>query len=109
MQTDDNVIDLKRTIENDQRKEPRMRALKRATLSFNQGYGVFEGVVRNQSPSGAKLSFGEALGVPNRFLLTVSGDARARLAEIRWRGDGEVGVAFVEEAGRQGPDPAFDR
>ncbi|WP_157015768.1 PilZ domain-containing protein [Mesorhizobium xinjiangense] len=94
----DTVVELTSKIDTERRKEPRRRVLKNATISFNRGYGAFEGVIRSQSPSGARLSFGDALGLPPRFVLDVPGDARTRLAEVRWRSDGDVGVELIEEA-----------
>lgn len=79
----------------ERRSHLRRRVLKGATLEFNRGFGAFECVVRNISDGGARLSFGDALGVPARFDLRVGPDGEWRHAEVRWRGPSDVGVAFV--------------
>lgn len=76
----------------ERRAEIRHRVLKGGSLSFNNGYGALECVVRNLSDGGAKLVFGDVLAVPPRFLLSVSGEVPAREAEVRWRGETEIGV-----------------
>lgn len=78
----------------DRRSARRNRVLKGATLTFNKGYGAFEGVVRDLNDAGARLSFGDASAVPSSFILRIGDDARARLASVRWRSASMVGVAF---------------
>jgi len=79
----------------ERRTELRRRAFKGASLSFDKGLGAFECVARNLSADGAKLVFGDALGVPARYSLRVFGDAGWREAEVRWRGPSEVGVGML--------------
>jgi hypothetical protein len=78
----------------ERRIERRRRVLRGATLRFNGGFGVMEGLVRNESEHGAQLSFGDATGVPPGFGLVVNGAARAAL--VRWRSAGLIGVQFVD-------------
>jgi len=77
----------------ERRMERRRRVLRGATLRFNGGFGVVEGLMRNESEHGAQLSFGDATGVPHGFELVVNGAARAAL--VRWRSVRLVGVQFV--------------
>jgi hypothetical protein len=79
----------------DRRRELRHRVLKGAKLSFNNGYGASECVVRNLSDRGAKLAFGDTLGVPPRFRLQIAADAVTHEAVVCWRGIGEIGVRFT--------------
>ena len=78
----------------DRRAEPRRRVFKGATLTFNNGYGALECVVRNMGDHGARLSFGDASAVPPHFDLRISGEDHARPAHARWRTMTEVGVAI---------------
>ena len=78
----------------ERRTTQRRRVLKGGTLSFNNGYGALECVVRNESPNGALLNFGETAAVPAAFDLTIKG-AETRHAEVRWRSMTMVGVAFA--------------
>lgn len=73
----------------------RRRVLKGATLSFNNGYGALEGLVRNESERGVLLNFGETSAVPSSFDLTVKG-AAARSVRVRWRDMTRVGVEFAD-------------
>lgn len=81
----------------DRRAEPRRRVLKGGTLTFNNGYGALECVVRNLSAHGAKLEFGDTAAVPPRFGLRVSGEGGARLAHVRWRTMTAIGVELDPE------------
>ncbi|MVA97212.1 PilZ domain-containing protein [Nitratireductor sp. CAU 1489] len=79
----------------DRRRELRHRVLKGAKLSFNNGYGASECVVRNLSEQGAKLAFGDTFGVPRRFRLHIAGERSTYEADVCWRGIGEIGVRFT--------------
>ena len=78
----------------DRRSGDRRRVLKGARLSFNNGFGAFECVVRNLSPDGARLTFGETSAVPNNFDLLIAGEQEMRRATVRWRQMTALGVAF---------------
>lgn len=78
----------------ERRADLRRRALKGATVSFNNGYSSFECVVRNQSDSGARLSFAETFALPRQFWLTIA-DERPVRAEVRWSSMTAVGVEWV--------------
>lgn len=80
---------------NDERRSTqRQRAFKGATLTFNRGYGALEGLVRNISPHGAGLKFGDTSAVPPIFELRISGEHRIRTAHVRWRSLTDVGIEF---------------
>lgn len=76
----------------ERRTEARRRTFKGATLRFNGGCSVFDCVVRDQSDSGARLSFGDSSGVPTRFHLKIAGEDAARAAVVRWRNANTIGV-----------------
>lgn len=78
----------------ERRGDMRRRVLKGAVLSFNHGFGSFEGTLRNQSEHGGKLTFGEALAVPPTFELQIAGEDKPRMARIRWRSMTALGVEF---------------
>ncbi|MBX3570214.1 MAG: PilZ domain-containing protein [Rhizobiaceae bacterium] len=78
----------------DRRTGDRRRVLKGGRLSFNNGFGAFECVVRNLSARGARLSFGDTSAVPNAFDLLITGEDKARSATVRWREMTAIGVAF---------------
>jgi hypothetical protein len=72
----------------------RHRVLKGATVSFNGGTSTFEGVVRNLSQTGARLSFCETFAIPSEFLVKFGGDLGWRPAVSRWRSMTDIGVTF---------------
>lgn len=78
----------------ERRAEPRQRVLKGGTLSFNKGFGALECLVRNLSPKGALLAFGDTAAVPPVFDLHISGQGERRRAHVRWRNMTLVGVEF---------------
>jgi hypothetical protein len=79
----------------ERRTHPRQRVLKGATIRFNKGYGALECVVRNLSPNGARLAFGETTAVPPAFELKIAGDDNVREARVRWRTVDSVGASLV--------------
>lgn len=78
----------------DRRADRRQRVFKGATLSFNNGYGALECVVRNLSEKGARLSFGETSAVPAAFDMCIKGQDDRRAARVRWRTATAVGISF---------------
>ena len=78
----------------DRRKEDRRRVLKGGRISFNNGYSVFECVVRNTAPSGARLDFGETSAIPSSFELLVAGEDVTRRATVCWREMTVLGVSL---------------
>ncbi len=82
------------TVFSERRGAERHRVLKGATLSFNNGYGAFECVVKNLSETGARLAFGETSAVPSQFSLQFSGEKQRRQAVVRWRTMNALGVSM---------------
>lgn len=78
----------------ERRTDRRRRVFKGATLSFNNGYGAMECVVRNESEHGAQLSFGETSAVPAAFNMAIRGEAAKRAARVRWRTLTTVGISY---------------
>lgn len=72
----------------------RRRSFKGAVLRFNGGYGALECVVKNFSPEGARLCFGEAMAVPPRFDLRIGPEGSWRSATVKWRKGHEIGVEY---------------
>ncbi|MBX3572979.1 MAG: PilZ domain-containing protein [Mesorhizobium sp.] len=72
----------------------RRKALKSVTISFNAGTSTFEGVARNLSETGARLSFCETFAIPGEFLVRFGGEIGWRPAVARWRTMTDIGVAF---------------
>lgn len=93
-----NLIGIDARVLEERRAKTRHRVFKGGVLSFNNGYGAFECVVRNLSTGGAKLAFGDTTAVPPRFDLHISGEAEPRAATVCWRSLTELGVRFDDPA-----------
>jgi hypothetical protein len=79
----------------ERRKHPRSRLLRRARIVFRDGYSSVDCVVLDISVGGARLRYGEWLGIPRRFELRLENGPR-RIAEIRHRSHDGTGVRFVD-------------
>jgi hypothetical protein len=79
---------------NERRSSERSRGPKSGLIRSGNGPGTMECVVRNHSARGAKLSFKDAAGVPQRFQLKLDAEREWRNATVKWRRGNEVGVSF---------------
>jgi len=82
--------------EDNRRRERRQRVYRRARIVFNNGYAVFDCIVRNISKGGAMLEMETLLGVPRSFQIIVDYDKRPRPCEVVWHSETRMGVAFGE-------------
>lgn len=80
------------------RREQRRRVYKGATIKFNGGFCALQCVVVDLSPSGARLAFGDTVGIPQNFEIRLLGESRWRRAEVRWRRQEALGVALSPAA-----------
>lgn len=79
---------------NERRGSERLRAFKGGLIRFNDGYGTMNCLVRNLSARGARLSFGDAVGVPRKFQLKLGASGGWRGVTVRWRRGSDVGISF---------------
>jgi hypothetical protein len=68
--------------------------------------GSYDCSVLNVSLSGARLSFGSAVALPDRFTLHISGKGNSQVATVAWRRGLEVGVSFDQPAAAATEAPA---
>lgn len=78
------------------RSKRRRRVYKRARIVFNNGYAVFDCIVRNVSGGGALLEMETLLGIPGAFRIVMSQDTAARPCRVIWRTEQRMGVAFAD-------------
>ena len=76
------------------RTAPRGKMFKGAHIRFNKGYSAYEAIVRDISPSGVRLRFGEMVELPPVFDLRVGNDGAYHEAHVAWQRGLEIGVAF---------------
>jgi hypothetical protein len=79
----------------ERRRSTRPRALKGAHLRFNNGYGAYEAVIRDLTPGGARLRFGDFVDVPAEFEMRIVGEETIRRARVAWRQNYEIGITFL--------------
>ena len=76
-------------------RRQRRRAMFKGGRIFLHDQGtVIDCVVRDYSPRGAKLVLERKSAVPDQFKLVIPDDGTEVDCEVKWRGEGEVGVEF---------------
>mgnify|MGYP001766110747 CR=1 FL=1 len=80
----------------DARQSERTRSLLRAQAIFNKGSSTIDCLIKNISPDGARLSIDEYMTIPVEFDLEVPQRGRTFRARIVWRGEGAMGVMFIQ-------------
>lgn len=83
--------------EAERRVAPRMRVLKRAKIIFNQGFSIFDCVVRNVSATGALLTLAESVHMPKEFQIKI-GEEPPRPAKLVYRRTMFAGIRFLDVA-----------
>jgi len=72
----------------------RSKTLKSAKIVFNKNQSVIDCMVRDLSPTGAKLKVGDLLAVPRTFVLELNDGTRYNCERVRSMGL-EIGVRFL--------------
>ncbi|MBO9100022.1 PilZ domain-containing protein [Rhizobium sp. B230/85] len=75
------------------REHVRSRSFLGAKIVLEGGYSVFDCIVRDISPAGARLKVQNAVSIPDTFKLLLS-DGRSFDATVKWRRIDSVGVSF---------------
>jgi PilZ domain len=82
----------------ERRRAQRHRTLKAAKLVSMEGWSATDGVVRDQSETGARISVGKPESVPDEFRLVVVKEATIQPCTVRWRASEQMGVEYSGEA-----------
>ena len=86
----------------------RSRAILGAHIIFNNRNSTIECQVRNLSAKGARLTFTDAVSVPEEFELHVPLKGRSYRAQLRWRDSEGAGVEFMDSGLGDAPERAQD-
>ncbi|NVN86670.1 MAG: PilZ domain-containing protein [Rhodopseudomonas sp.] len=78
----------------DRRKISRGRVYYGGRIAFNQRKSTIDCIVRNFSPSGAKVELAPAANLPDEVDLTIERKGLAVLARMVWRHQDQAGFAF---------------
>lgn len=84
----------------EQRRRQRHKTLKTGKILLAGGLSVVDCVIRDLSESGARLEVWDNTAVPGSFRLICLADNTMRQAQVVWRNDRRVGVAFTGEVKR---------
>src|SRR3954449_6262256 len=87
--------------ESNRRRDRRQRVYKQARIVFNNGYAVFDCIVRNISQGGAMLEMETLLGIPRSFQVMFGHEVRARPCRVVWRTEKRMGIAFSDVQAQQ--------
>ena len=78
------------------RTAPRLRSLLKGKIIYNNRLSTIDCVVRDISGSGARLALPQNFTLPDRFELYVPLKEKTYSVEVRWRGDEDFGVMFLD-------------
>ena len=88
------------------RKRERIKSLLRATILFNQRTTTVDCVVKNISPSGAKIAIDPVIAVPTDFELDLPTKGKTYRAKMRRRDKESAGIEFVDQLDQRDPGNA---
>ena len=95
------------------RKDERIRSLLSGQVIFNQRASTIDCVVKNISAGGARLEITDSTALPAEFELSIPHKSRVYRAQAVWRGEGLVGVQFVDAVRSveqpEDEEPDFDK
>lgn len=83
----------------ERRREARERSFLGASIGVSSQLGSMSCLVRNLTSTGAKVSFSEAVPLPQDINFAVPNRGISLRARVMWRGGGELGVQFLETFG----------
>jgi hypothetical protein len=76
------------------RKQPRLRVFLKGRIQFNNSASSIDCLVRDMSPTGARLVLSETATLPAKFDLFIPQKERTFRATLCWRREDGVGVTF---------------
>jgi hypothetical protein len=78
------------------RSAERVRSFLRARIIFNNRMSTIDCVIKNYSPSGAKIALNDSLAVPTEFEIDIPQKGRSYHARMVWRDKEAMGVEFID-------------
>ena len=79
----------------EKRREVRERSYLGASLALNRRSSAMACIVRNLTAAGAMISFSDAVPLPQDIDLVIPARGLNLRARVMWRGDGALGVSFL--------------
>ena len=87
----------------EQRRDPRRRVLKGATVAYNNRHCTISCMIRDISSGGARLSATSSVDIPDTFELIVELDGIEAECEVVWRYGKDIGVRFLSPLRHSAP------
>ena len=81
-------------MDDNKRNAPRLRSFLKGRVIYNGGQTNLECLIRDISPTGARLEFSASVTLPDRFDLYLPHREETCKAHIQWRRGEQIGVAF---------------
>ena len=78
----------------DKRNTPRLRSFLKGRVLFNGGQNSLDCLIRDISPTGARLELSASVTLPDRFDLYLPHRDETCKVHIQWRRGSQLGVAF---------------
>jgi PilZ domain len=78
------------------RSVERIRSFLRARIIFNNRMSTIDCIIKNFSPTGAKIALNDTLAVPTEFEVEVPQKGRSFHARLVWRDKEAIGVEFLD-------------
>ena len=83
----------------ERRRSIRQKSFLRGNISFNNGRSAVDCLIRDISDQGARVTFSDAITVPDIFDIYIPQKEQSLRARVLWRHGQELGLAFVDAAG----------
>jgi hypothetical protein len=84
----------------------RIRSFLRAQIVFNHRMSTIDCIIKNISPSGAKIALSDLLAVPTEFEVYIPQKGRSHRARLVWRDKESIGVEFTDMQPAAAPSSA---
>ncbi len=78
------------------RSSERIRAFLRAQIIFNNRMSTIDCIIKNISPTGARIALSDTLTVPAEFEIYIPQRGRSHHARLVWRDKDAIGVDFID-------------
>lgn len=80
----------------DKRTSDRIRSFLRAQIIFNNRMTTIDCIIKNISPTGAKVALNDTLAVPTEFDIYIPQRGRSHHARLVWRDKDSIGIDFID-------------
>ena len=89
-------MDMPNTGTSDRRASDRVRSFLRAQIIFNNRMSTIDCIIKNISPTGARVALNETLAVPSEFDIYIPQRGRSHHARLTWRDKDSIGIDFLD-------------